>query len=55
MFRRAIEHSGLAPERHLLIDDRDDYVQGACSLGMKGVVFTSARALRDTLEDIGLL
>jgi len=50
----AAERSGLPIDRLLFVDDRQDNVDAAVALGMAGVVFTGAAALRVDLRARGL-
>lgn len=55
IFRRALDILGVPPQRVLFIDDRQENVAGAESVGIKGIRFTGATALRPQLESIGVL
>lgn len=48
------ERAGLPLDRLVFVDDRPDNVAAAVSLGMDGIVFTDAVALRAALTDRGL-
>jgi 2-haloacid dehalogenase len=53
-YRIAAERSGHPIEHLLFVDDRQDNVDAAAALGMEGVVFTDAAALRADLRARGL-
>ena len=53
IYRRALDILGTPPERVLFIDDRQENVEGAESVGMKGVRFTGETALRSGLKSLG--
>lgn len=47
--------SGLAPKEHIFIDDRQDHVRRARSLGMQGIKFTNTIQLQKDLRLMGYL
>jgi 2-haloacid dehalogenase len=53
IYRLAIRRSGLSAERLVFIDDRAENVEAARALGMHGIVFTDADALRAELAALG--
>ena len=55
IYRLAIERSGLPAEQLVFIDDRRVNVDAASALGMRGLLFTGADALRTDLLALGLL
>jgi 2-haloacid dehalogenase len=55
IFRLAAERSGLAPEQLVFVDDKAGNVEAARAVGMTGLVFTDAPALRAELTTLGLL
>ncbi len=55
IFKRLLSRFELAPASTLLIDDSPRNVRAALALGMQAVEFRSAAALRQSLEDAGLL
>lgn len=55
IYRRALDILGMPPERVLFIDDRQENVEGAESVGIKGIRFTGATALRPQLLSMGVL
>jgi len=55
IYRRALDILGARPERVLFIDDRPENVAGAESVGIKGVFFTGATAVRPQLANLGVL
>jgi len=55
IYRLAIERSGLPAERLVFVDDRAENVVAAEAVGMRGIHFTDAEALRATLVDLGVL
>lgn len=54
-YRRAAAAAGVALERCLMIDDREENVHGAESAGMLAVRFTDADALASELAALGVL
>jgi putative hydrolase of the HAD superfamily len=50
IYRRAIDILGVAPERILFIDDRQENVAAAAAAGMKMIRFEGADTLRQELE-----
>lgn len=55
IFRLFCERAGLAPGDCLFIDDKRENCEGAESIGMKAVHFTTPQALEDDLTRRGLL
>jgi putative hydrolase of the HAD superfamily len=55
IYRRALDILGVAPERVLFIDDRQENVDGGAKAGMKAIRFTGEDALRETLRELGVL
>jgi putative hydrolase of the HAD superfamily len=55
IFRRALDILGVPPERVLFIDDRQENLAGADSVGIKTIRFTGASALRPQLQTLGVL
>ena len=55
IYRLALERFGLAADEALFIDDRDDNIAGAESVGIAGHVFRDAATTRTWLLDQGLL
>jgi len=53
-FALVSERAGLPFDELVFVDDRADNVATALTLGMDGVVFTDAAALRDALRERGL-
>jgi putative hydrolase of the HAD superfamily len=54
IYLRAIDILGVAPERILFIDDRQENVEGAVKAGMKGIRFDGEDALRERLKELGV-
>jgi 2-haloacid dehalogenase len=54
IFELVSERSGLPPGRLVFVDDRATNVDGARAVGMDGIVFTGAEALRTALREGGL-
>jgi HAD superfamily hydrolase (TIGR01509 family) len=54
IFRIALERLGLDPADVLFIDDTEEHVLAARSLGMNGHHFINATALIDHLYELGL-
>ena len=54
IYRRALDILGTPPARVLFIDDRQENVEGAESVGIKGVRFTGETALRSELRSLGV-
>ena len=55
IYRRAIDILGVAPERILFIDDRQENVDGAVQAGMTGIRFEGESKLRERLDGWKLL
>lgn len=55
IFRRALTRFGLTPATTLFVDDRDENIDVARSLGMQTLRFTTAPALREALVSCDLL
>ena len=55
IYHLALDRFGLAPGEAVFIDDREDNVAGANAVGMTGLLFTDAPALRADLERLALL
>jgi HAD superfamily hydrolase (TIGR01509 family) len=55
IYRRALDILGKPAKRILFIDDRTENVAGAVAAGFKAIRFTGAEALRQELENIGVL
>ncbi|HCM37026.1 MAG: hypothetical protein UV61_C0003G0097 [Candidatus Gottesmanbacteria bacterium GW2011_GWB1_43_11] len=54
-FMQVVETSGLAADLHVFIDDREDHVARARSLGMDGIVFKNSLGLEKELGNLGYL
>ena len=55
IYRRALDILGVPPERVLFIDDRQENVAGAASVGIETIHFTGATALQPQLQSLGVL
>ncbi len=55
IYRLLLERHGIAPEAAVYIDDNIRNAQAATALGLHGIHFTGAAALRRELEGLGLL
>jgi putative hydrolase of the HAD superfamily len=55
IFKRALDILGRPADRVLFIDDRPENVAGATGVGMNGIVFKGADALRSELVGLGVL
>ena len=55
IYNRALDILGRPAERVLFIDDRAENVEGAVSVGIKGIVFKGAESLIVELKDLGVL
>ena len=55
IYHLALDRFGIAAADALFVDDRAENVAGAQAVGMHGVLFTDAAALRDELANLGLL
>ena len=53
-FRHILEQERYAPENTVFIDDLEENVRAAESLGIRGLVFEDARSLRHHLCELGL-
>ena len=54
IYRLALSRFGVAAGDAVFVDDRADNVAGAEAVGMTGIVFTDAAALRASLQGLGL-
>ena len=54
IYRLALSRFGVAASDAVFVDDRADNVAGAEAVGMTGIVFTDAAALRAALRGLGL-
>ena len=54
IYRLAMERFGITAAEAVFVDDRADNVAGAEAVGMTGLVFTDADALRRSLRELGL-
>ena len=54
VFERLLSRYGVAPSQAAFIDDYEEFVDGARQVGMHGIRFTGAVALRAELERLGL-
>lgn len=52
IYRILIDRYGLVPEESVFIDDNPANAAAASALGIKGIVFTGAEALRETLDEL---
>jgi len=52
IFQKAIEWAAVEPQKILFIDDVKKHVEGAISLGMQGIHFTSAHQLKVELSRV---
>ena len=55
IYKRALDIVGRSPERVLFIDDRPENVAAADAVGMKGIQFHGADALRGELASLGVI
>ncbi|PTT82965.1 hypothetical protein DBR42_16320 [Pelomonas sp. HMWF004] len=53
-FQRAVAASGTAVEHCYFVDDKPENIDAAAEMGLAGHAFTSCRALKSALRDIGL-
>lgn len=49
LFQRLLDRYGLRAEECVFVDDNETNVRAACEMGMEGIVFSSADALREQL------
>lgn len=54
IYRLLLERAGIAPERSVFVDDREENVRAAEELGFDGAVFRDAARLRNRLAGLGL-
>ena len=54
-FQRGLEKLSASPEECVFIDDRQDNVDAANSMGIAGLQFTSAERLESDLANLGIL
>lgn len=55
IYQRALDILGVPPQRVLFIDDRQENIAGAESVGIKAIRFTGATALQPQLQLLGVL
>jgi putative hydrolase of the HAD superfamily len=55
IYKRGLDILGRSPERILFIDDREENVASAVAVGMKGIRFEGAEALRSKLAELGVI
>lgn len=55
IYDHALKQFGLLPEQAVFVDDLSENVETADRLGLHGIQFTDAKALREELEGLGLL
>lgn len=55
IYDHALQQFGLRPEQAVFVDDLSENIATADRLGLHGIRFTNAKALRDELEGLGLL
>ena len=55
IYHLALDRFGLAPSEAVFVDDRQENVDAADALGMCGILFTDAVALRSRLQTLDLL
>ncbi|MEN6575499.1 MAG: HAD family phosphatase [Phycisphaerales bacterium] len=53
IYEIAARKLGLAPDRCVFIDDKSDFVDGACKAGMKGIVYGSLAQVQQELAALG--
>jgi putative hydrolase of the HAD superfamily len=51
-FEKTLERLGVKPEQAVFIDDTEEHVLAARSLGLHGILFTSAEALENDLRNL---
>ena len=54
-FEAAASAAGVTPERCVLVDDTEDNIAGARSVGMRAIAFDGAELLESELQALGLL
>ena len=54
IFQAVFEMSQLSPAKHIFIDDKEEFVSVARSLGMRGIVFKSDGQLKTELMKNGI-
>ena len=55
IYKRGLDILGRSPGRILFIDDREENVASAVAVGMKGIRFEGAEALRSKLAELGVI
>lgn len=55
IFEAVMDKSGLPAEKHIYIDDKQEFVNIAKSIGMEGILFKSVRQLREGLQEHEIL
>lgn len=54
IFQAVLEKSQLSADNHIYIDDKEEYVNVAKSLGIRGIIFKSSNQLRKELSEKGI-
>ena len=52
IYKMALESTNTIPSRILYIDDRQDLIEAASRLGIKGIVFDNERAIERIVKEI---
>ena len=55
IYQAALQRAGVSPQQVLYIDDVEEYISAAGSLGIQGIVFRSAELLEEELVRRGVL
>ena len=55
IFQKILKKFNLPPDNYIYIDDIEEYINVAKSLGIKGIVFKSATQLRDMFLKFGII
>ncbi len=55
IYEIASQKLGMAPAQCVLIDDRLDFIEGACNVGMKGIVYENLVQVKEELTGLGVL
>ena len=54
LYERTLERLGVAAAATVFLDDRPEFVQGACHVGMRGIQFQGVQACLAALHSLGL-
>ena len=54
IFKAALDQVQRSPDAVLFIDDRPDNIEGAKTVGIRGIVFQNEKQFKEQLKSLGL-